>query len=153
MVKKLSSKNCLVNVDTGLSKEELEKFAWKRNVLDTHIQTTLDARKIIEDSKAWRKRLERSWDEIREVTNAWNNYEVRLKAALNNLSVRIEKYEKGEEESKVIEEDSELKEDNKRREIAVSWIRDHFAKCTKLSEVRKRKKYVPDTTVHIFRIR
>ena len=153
MVKKLSAKNCFANVDTGLSKEELDKFAWKRNVLDAHIQTTLDARKIIEDSKTWRKRLERSCDEIREVANAWNNYEVRLKAALNNLSSRIEKYEKDQEENKVIEEDLTLKEDNKRREIAVSWVRGHFTKCTKLSEVRKRNKYVPDTTVHISRVR
>ena len=161
MGKNLNPKNSMVNIDTRFNQEELDKYAWRRNVLDSHIQTTQEARKVIEDSKTWRKRIERSWDEIREVTNIWNNYENKLKTALNNLSSRIEEFEKDQEDNKVKEETLEQnekgtliqKEENKlRKEIATSWIRNNFTKCTRLSEVRKRKKYIPNTTVHVSRI-
>ena len=132
MGKNLNPKNSMVNFDTRFNQEELDKYAWRRNVLDSHIQTTQEARKVIEDSKTWRKRIERSWDEIREVSNIWNNYENRLKTALNNLSSRIEEFEKDQEDNKIKEETLEQKEkeeqikmeeDKRKKEIANSWVR------------------------------
>ena len=146
MGKKFDLKSYLVKLeDMKKNKEELDKLAWKCNVIDTHIQTSLEARRVLDESRTWRIRLEQSWDEIREVTKAWSKYEDQFQKAIHNLSKRIENFERDLEEKKDDENIS-------RKETTISWSRNHFAKCTILSEWRKRKKYVPETTVHMFRI-
>ena len=168
MGKKLILKSNLVKASNmSLDQEELEKFAWKRSVIEDHIQTTLYAKKMLNESRELRKRLERSWDWIRKVTSVWSNYEDLFKVSIHNFSVRIDEFEKDQEESRIKEEENRLVEDkikqvaidegldqeNNRKEIAFNLKKDHFTKSTKLSEMRKREKYIPDSTVYTFRVR
>ena len=115
MSKNSELKSHLVNIENlHFTKDELEKRAWKRDVLEAHIKTTLDANKMLDASRAWRKRLERSWDGIREVTNTWSDYENRFKDAIHNLSVRIEEFEKDQENKK---KEEDVRQDDKKRKI------------------------------------
>ena len=156
-------KSYLVKLNNkNISKEELDKQEWRRHVLEDHLSTTLEARKIINDSRTWRKRLERSCDEIKEVTNAFNKYDDKLKTAWNNLSDRIEQYEKDQEEERRKEEERKLREEEERRREEEERLRrkktpprfskNHYIHSTTLSEKRRRNKFIPDTIVPAFRI-
>ena len=148
------------------NQEDLDNLAWKRSVLDGHIQTAQESRKLLVESRSWRKRLENSWDKIKAVTDTWINYEEQFKNAIHNLSVRVEEFEKEQEDIKRKEEEARQKEEEssqrvedelseetfKLKEESITLERDHFAKCTKLSMIRRRKKHVSDKAIHTFRV-
>ena len=54
-----------------------------------HIQTSQEARRVVDESSNWTIRLKQSWYGISEVTKAWSKYEYRFQKALHNLSERI----------------------------------------------------------------
>ena len=153
MNKKFDLRRKLVEIQNlRLTKEERENKEWKRKVIDSHIQTTLDSKRVLDESRAWRRKIEKSWDEIRKVTKTWNDYEDRFKNAVHNLSIRINEYEKDQENKAKLENLKQETENKRNKAAAISWNRGHFIKFTKLSEMRKREKYIPNAVIHIPRV-
>ena len=130
----------LARIDVSdLSSTSSEDYAWKKDVIETHFDTTRLWRRVIEDSRTSRTRCEKSWDEARKVINIWNDYEDRFKQSVHNLSIRIEEFDKAEAERKSKEEALERK-------------RNKIARSTEISRWRMRQKYVKQPTLPSFRI-
>ena len=141
MTKKLIKLRNFVKINISSAETwDSEDYDWKKEVIDSHFDTSQLAKRVLEESRIWRKRLEKSWDEARKVIDIWSDYEDRFKTSLVNLSMRIDEHESMEAEKKRKQEELNLK-------------RNKIARATELSKVRKREKFIPRAEVYSFRVR
>ena len=138
-MQKVQIKNFAKIEISNLDSPRSEDFKWKKQVLDSHRDTSLLAQSVLNDSRSSRDRCEKSCDQAREVVNIWSDYEDRFSKAIKNLSSRIEEFEKEEEEKKLKKELIEKKKCK-------------IARSTALSRIRVRGKFVPETRINSFRV-
>ena len=132
MSKRLRQLKSILRVSLSkLDPEESRASEWRKDVIQSHQDTSALAANVLKESRSSRLRLERSWDEAKSVINAWNSYENRYQDAINKLHNRITEFEAKEKEK-----ENEL--------LTINKV--EFYKPSEIASMKRNMKFTPKST-------